>query len=769
MIRRSIPAGRLMLALSLPLAAGPAFSQPGTDDAEPVELIKAPTATLTSIEVEGRRMQERQLGAVDIGPQTLRRLWSATSDSASLLHDVPGLNLNMAGGVSSLPSIRGLADDRLRIKIDGMDLIASCPNHMNPPLSYVDPSNVGVVRVFAGISPVSVGGDSIGGTISVETRAPEFAAPGEGHTSEGELGTFYRSNNGAFGGNASASYATRTTSIRYDGSWSQADNYTAGGDFKTDVATGRPGHTLPLDEVGSTAYETRNHTLGMAFKNGGNLFDVELGFQDMPEQLYPNQRMDLLDNEQKRINLGWSGAFSGGGLKAQLYHEQVEHVMDFGPDKRFWYGGLSQPPAAPEVGTPCAPLGFLTCAAGMPMFSDGDTTGASLQARFDLSPADLVRTGVEYQRYRLDDFWTASGGAMWPGTFLNINSGERDRMAFYAERETQIDARWLASAGVRVERVETDAGDVEGYATIMPAPGNQIADAAAFNARDRERTDHNVDLTALARYRYSDRLDIELGAARKVRSPNLYERYVWSSWPMAAVMNNLVGDGNGYVGDPDLEAETAYKFSATFDWHAKDGSWEFSATPHYSRVEDYIDAVAFDPTAFQVGQFNVLQYANQSARLFGIDLAGKIVLADGVSGAWGLKGLLNYIDGENRDTGDGLYNIMPLNARFTLTHQHGGWDNALEWVLVDSKTEGSTVRNEIRTGGYGLVHLRASHRWKRVRLDFGVENLLDKFYFLPTGGVYLGQGTTMQIDAISWGMAVPGMGRSIYAGLTVSF
>ena len=34
--------------------------------------------------------------------------------------------------VSSLPAIHGLADDRLRIKVDGMDLIASCPNHMNP-------------------------------------------------------------------------------------------------------------------------------------------------------------------------------------------------------------------------------------------------------------------------------------------------------------------------------------------------------------------------------------------------------------------------------------------------------------------------------------------------------------------------------------------------------------------------------------------------------------------------------------------------------------
>ena len=769
MNRLFIPAGLWLLALSLPLAAEPSSVPTAADSTSPDPAAETPAKELAGLTVEGQTLEDRAPGVVGIDPMTLRLLRPATSDAASLLREVPGVSLNAAGGVSSLPSIHGLADDRLRIKVDGMDLIASCPNHMNPPLSYVAPSNVGKVRVFAGISPVSVGGDSIGGTIAVETLPPEFASAEQEHLAKGEVGTFYRSNNSAVGGNASAAYATQTASIRYDGSWSQADNYTAGGDFKTEAATGRPGHTLPLDEVGSSAYETQNHALAMAFKRGADQLQIELGYQTMPEQLYPNQRMDLLDNEQKRINLKWNGAFGWGGLEAQAYHEQVDHFMDFGPDRRFWYGPLSQPPAAPEVGTPCSPIGFMSCAAGMPMYSEGDTTGASLNAELTLSPADLVRVGAKYQRYRLDDYWTASGGGMWPGTFLNVNNGQRDRMALFAERETQLDAHWLALVGLRYERVETDADEVEGYKTTPPAPGNQILEAAAFNALDRDRTDHNVDLTALARYRASAMLDIEFGAARKVRSPNLYERYTWSSWPMAAIMNNLVGDGNGYVGDVELDPETAYKLSASFDWHDPDRRWEVVATPYFTRVEDYIDAVAFDPASFQPGRFNVLQYANQSARLLGIDLSGKALLGRNAWGEWGLRGLVNYTDGTNRDTGDELYNIMPLNGRFTLTHEHKGWDNALEWVVVASKDDGSEVRNEIRTPGYALVNLRASYSWQRVRLDFGVENLFDKLYYLPTGGAYLGQGTTMQINAIPWGTAVPGMGRSLYAGVTVTF
>ena len=352
---------RLSLAITLACAA---------------QIAMAEDTLLGPISVEAQAEPATAAVATTVDPDTLKALRRATSDSASLLRDVPGVTLNGAGGVSSLPSIRGLADDRLRIKLDGMDLIATCPNHMNPPLSYVDPSNIGTLKVFAGITPVSVGGDSIGGTIIAETLAPEFAAPGEQSLTKGELGAFYRSNNDAYGGNAAASYATENFSIQYNGSWSQADNYTAGGDFKDSEATGRLNHTLPLDEVGSTAYETRNHTVGLALKTGSDLFEVELGYQKMPEQLYPNQRMDLLDNEQHRINMAWTGDFEWGALEARAYHEEVDHFMDFGPDKRVWYG-MASGGASAENGVPCPAIGP-SCAYGMPMYSESKTTGLAV-------------------------------------------------------------------------------------------------------------------------------------------------------------------------------------------------------------------------------------------------------------------------------------------------------------------------------------------------------------------------------------------------------
>lgn len=698
----------------------------------------------TVILVEGKpEMTEEYAEQPDAS--ALEQLRAATRDSASLLRDVPGVSLNNAGGVSSLPSIRGLADDRLRIKVDGTDLIASCPNHMNPPLSYVDPNDLEAIKVYAGITPVSLGGDSIGGTIVAERKAPTFALPGEDSLTEGEIGGSYQSNNNAFGTNLKLTHATEHLSLSYSGSWSKADNYSAGDDFKTFTDTGRDGHSLDLDEVGSTAWDTQNHALGIAYQQGRDLFELRYSYQDMAEQLYPNQRMDLLDNEQRLLNLAWTRDYDWGQLKTRIYHESVDHEMDFGDDKQYEYG----------------------TAYGMPMNTESETTGASLQADIDLTPDQVLRLGTELQRYQLDDYWPASGsGMMSPDTFENINDGERDRAALFAEVETRHSEQWTTLAGVRYERVHTEADAVHGYSseTMMTAQGTE---AAAFNASDRSQTDHNVDLTALARYRVSDTLDMEMGLARKVRSPSLYERYTWSSWAMAAVMNNFVGDGNGYVGDVDLKPETAYTLSTKFDWHAPDHRWTFTATPFYTHVDNYIDAIATD--SWSDDQYNVLQYSNQTARLYGIDLSLELPLASNRWGEWGLRGLINYTDGKNKDTGDGLYNIMPLNGRFTLTQRLNGWDNALEWVVVDEKDDVSDLRNEIPTAGYALLNLRASHSWQNLRLDFGVENLFDRFYYLPTGGTYTAQGKTMSINGIPWGIAVPGMGRSAYVSFNYRF
>ncbi len=729
---------------------------------------------LLTIFVEGSpQVPDADPNSVTLDASKLMPMHAATSDTATLLRDVPSISLQGAGGVSSLPVIRGLADDRVRIKVDGMDLISACANHMNPPLSYIDPTRVGTARVFAGIAPVSSGGDSIGGTILVESAQPEFAAPGQETLLKGEAGTFYRSNGNAVGANVSATAAGENLSVTYSGSTAQSDNYTAGGDFKpaglafikTSQSLYNSTIWLDGDEVGSTQYKSTNQSLGVALRQANHLVDLKLGYQHIPYQAYPNQRMDMTDNTGRHANLGYTGRYDWGRLEARVYREHTEHAMNFLEDKAFWYMGN---------------------APGMPMYTDGKNTGAIVKGDLVLSARDRVRVGSEYQRYRLDDWWPASGtNGMSPNTFWNINGGERDRYAAFAEWEARWNPQWLSLIGVRHETVKMDTGPVQGY------NASYAGDAATFNASNRSKTDRNWDLTTLARYTASQTQTIELGYARKTRSPNLYERYAWSTGGMAMFMVNMAGDGNGYVGNLDLTPETAHTVSASFDWHdALQQQWGLKVTPYYTYVDDYINArrcVASDTNASSgtfcnaanltaTDKFVFLKFVNQDAQLYGVDVSGHLLLARGTRfGSFTADALLGYVRGETTSgTDDKLYNIMPLNAKLSVTHRLDGWTNVAEVQLVDAKSDVSQIRNEIETPGYALLNLRTSYAWQEARLDFGIENVFDRLYYAPLGGAYVGQGVTMPPNQTlagvpAWGTPVPGMGRTIYAGLNVKF
>jgi len=711
-----------------------------------------------------------QLGAAPptarIDGQALQARRPATSDSAALLRGIPGISLYGAGGVSSLPAIRGLGDDRLRIRVDGMDLVSACGNHMNPPLSYIDPNTVASIEVFAGVTPVSLGGDSIGGTLVVNSAPPEFgAAPGD-TLSRGTAATFYRSNGDARGLSGEAVFATDRINLHYSGAYAQANNYRAGADFKAagPAAAGRD--HLDGDVVGSSAYETQNHKLGIALRSDRHLLDLELGYQHIPHQGFPNQRMDMTENTSTQVVLKHSAEYQWGSVDSRIYNEQTRHAMDFGPDKLFWYGpnAIANGDGVPG---PIGP-GANGYAAGMPMDTEGDNRGLAVSAAIELSGRHLLQVGGELQRYRLDDWWEPSGKGMWPNTLLNINDGERDRHGLYGEWQARWNSRWLTQVGVRHERVAMDTGPVQGYNAMY------AADAAAFNASDRTRDDHNWDFSAQGRFAASPKQTYEFGLARKTRSPNLYERYSWSTSGMAMRMVNLAGDGNGYVGNLNLEPEIAHTLSLSADRHHPDGHWQLVATPFVTLVDDYVEATLCTRGGCNAGNalpgFRYLTFANQDALLYGVDLSGFRHLGDiaGV-GSFTLRGLLNYLEGENETTGDNLYNIMPLNGSLSLEHQLGSSSTTLEVRWVDAKDHTSAVRNELATAGYTLVNLSTSYSWNRVRPDLGIENLLDKAHDLPLGGAYVGQGKTMSAADVPWGIAVPGSGRSLYAGLSYSF
>ncbi len=686
--------------------------------------------TLPAIEV-GAEPAGCPMDTTTVGTaQTQAQSVLGASDTASLLSGVPGVALQTGGGLSSLPILHGMADDRNATLVDGVPLTSTCPNHMNPAMSYIAPGAVGQMRVIAGVAPVSAGGDSIGGVITVDPAKPMFAQAGETMATHGSVGTFYRSNNRDIGTNGDVTVATQALSLGYAGSWERA----------------RDGHDGNGDPILASKFESQSHNLTFAARNDAGELVVRAGHELTPYEGFPNARMDMLGNTSNYLNAGYQGVFGWGSLDTKVYWQNVKHFMDFLPGERNTTGH-------------------------MPMNTDGTDLGYSVKAEIPLGKADLLRLGNEYHGYRLNDWWpptsSTANGMMSPNTFLNINDGTRDVIGDFAELQHQWDARWSSQFGVRNDLVMMDTGDVQGYSNNMMA--RYGTDAAAFNAQQHAKTDSNWSLVATTRYDASALNSDEIGLARKSESPNLYQRYAWSTGGMAASMVGWFGNGTEYVGNLNLKPETANTLSTSTEWHdAARADWDIKLTPYYTYVENYINVNSLGSNGSTTPGVLLLQFANHDAQMFGFDLSGKKQLARGTAfGDFDSTGTAGLVKGMQINNGNSLYHMQPLNADLALNQHLGNWRNSLSLRLVDNKSVTNPLENEQITPGFAILNWATTYQLGNITFAAGIDNILDKQYYDPDGGAYVSWWRATNTSQAMG--ALPSPGRSYNAGVKVAF
>jgi len=654
-----------------------------------------------------------------------------TGDSAAVLRE-EGVEFYSAGGIGKLPVIRGMNGDRVKVLIDGSEITSSCANHMNPPLSYIDSSRIESAIVLSGITPVSSGGDSIAGTISVRSQSPIYSTSDKLHI-QGSIGAFYRSNGQHHGEFLNTTIATDNLSLNYTGSLDRSATYRDGDG----------------DKVLDTLYRSESHAITIGAKGQDQEVIVKLTHQEVPYQGFPNQYMDMVGNKSDGVIINYLRYFKWMKLDALFSWNDVEHEMGFFTKEK--------------TGT-------------MPMETDGRDVGYVIKAEFPLTEQYTLRVGNEYHHYKLDDWWPAVPGSMMmgPDTYVNINNGERDRYALWAESEYRINPQWTTVAGIRYEHVITDTDDVQPYNTmpmIMMSPNLDAVAAEAFNGRNHKQVDDNIDFSLMFRFEPSTEETIEFGYARKSRSPNLYERYSWGRNTMAMTMIGWYGDGNGYVGDIDLDPEIAHTLSASYTKRSPDDSWEFTINPYYTYVDDFIDATqigSFHPRMVMSVTRPLLQFTNIDAEFYGLDLNGSRSLWN--SSAWGsgiMRGQIAYTRGKRKDGPEDLYHIMPLNVKIALEQILGQWTNTLELEWADKKDQVDQVRLENGTAKYTLLNAFTEYRWNSTTINFGVRNLLDESYDLPLGGVSIAQwrdeGMVGQFESLA------GPGRSVELGVRYQF
>ena len=636
-------------------------------------------------------------------------------DTATVLKDIPGANVNANGPVTGIAQYRGMYGDRISVVIDHLGVVSGGPNAMDAPLSYASPMITGDLTVTRGIPSVSLAPESIGGHVSLRLARGEFSQADPEFS--GFVGTRYSGN-----GNVSTT-AGRLTLAGNSHKVSLIAEVDDGDDISTPVGVVRPSrlHRERMDL--SYAYSGDGTELQLY---GGRLETDETGTPALPMDIRfiktdlagANGAVEINDRFSLNARVGWN---------------DVQHLMD-----NF---GLRQAPM------PMAQRQNYTTGTGgqVSVGADLGLTNSVLALGIDKTTAnhEATITNPNNAMFRVDNF-------------VDV---DRDVTSVFAEWQSDGE-RDDFELGLRFKRVEANAGEVSASG-MMGGMGTNVAILAdEFNAADRDLGWDTVDAVAKYRLRVATGSEWRFELGSKTRAPSYQELYLWL--PLQATGG--LADGRSYIGGLGLDAERSNEISIGYGRDV--GRVTISPQVFYRRVDGYIQGIpSTNMVANMVSQMMTgnpaLEFSNVDAEIYGFDLAWKVELAD----HWYLDGIASYARGRRTDIGDNLYRLAPPNASLGVTWENSALAVTTEVIGYVRQDKVSAFNNEQPTAGYGLVN--AALAWNPVetlRLEARVDNLFDKTYQDHVAGINRANGSDIPV-----GERLYGAERTLSAGIIFSF
>lgn len=640
--------------------------------------------------------------AGEAAPYSLPPSTLATADSGELFRKLPGANINQNGPLTSLVQYRGMYADRVNVLVDGLALSAAGPNRMDSPLGYLPSTQLDSISIYRGIAPVSSGIETIGGTVKAESRQAEYGSSDEVEV-HGNLNTLYATNGNTRSVGASTSIANQNHRLQLSGSVDRS-------------------HDQEFDGGKIRPSEADRDTLGVAygFRSGQTEYEFDLNHLDTGETGTPALPMDILWIRGETLKTGLKHQLDNGGeITARVHYQDVDHRMD-------------------NYSLRARDMMF--------RYNDADVLAKGFQLGYSQGGWEF---GLESDSTEHNSFISDPTNAQF---FVNnFNEVERDRLSAFAEWSGELSDKWQMQSGLRLTHVKTDADEVDINNPMAPPMMQMMVMGLKnnFNNADRSQEDTLADIAFTFTRELTSSLDLELGFARKERAPSYQERYLWL--PLQATSG--LADGRTYVGNINLDPETAHQFEIGLDWHHP----RFAISPRvfYHHVDDYIQGTAGGPNG-------ALVFSNVDAKLYGFDTNWLWSVSD----QWQLDGTVSYVRGKRRDADDNLYRIAPLTARTQLSYIQPDWRVAAEAVTVARQNQVSSFNDEEETGGYAIFNLSGQYNVNQsLTVQGGVTNLFDRKYRDHLGGYNQAMGN----EDIAVGERLPGLGRSFYVGMNLSW
>ncbi|WP_371194504.1 TonB-dependent receptor [Glaciecola sp. SC05] len=665
-------------------------------------------STIESIEVLGRINSFANQSEIQLNQ-------ASSPDMRSQLSMLPGLNINGNGAVSGVLQYRGLFGDRLRVNIDGNEVAGAGPNAMDSPLSHAIGTLYQSVTLHQGIAPVSVGAETIGGAVEIDEYAFDINHTEKWLVQGGATASAFDNDNRAL--SALLFTSAKNLYLGFSADAQEGDNYIAG--------DGR--------EVPSTFYERSALKLKAGIQSGKHRVDALVARRNTNESGTPALAMDIIfvDALWYRLNHSFN-ASEKWQIKTQLFGNQNQHDMN-----NF------------ELRMPPMPAMFRLNQVSSEAF------GISSKATYKHNDRRFEFGGEVFQRQHESVISNPNNEMFFINNFNNM---KRDRASVYAELSEQLSAfDW--QFGMRLSEVSSDADPVSTNMSMINP--NVAALQNDFNSAKRNQRFNLIDLVGKVKMPINQQISLVLSAARKERAPSYNELYTWFPLGVSAGL----ADGRNYIGNLDLEKETANKIDLGLTY--QDATLMMSANVFYAKIDEYILGVTSNNLkanniAMMNGILSPLQWSNTDAKLVGMDMLAAIRLSDN----WRLQGTLEYVRGKQTvPVAQDLYRLAPLSGFLQLSYEANEWKWRLSSKIVASQNKVAEQQNETPTEGYTLVNTDVEYAiTQQLRISLIVENLFDKAYRDHLAGVNRINNTD-----IALGEKIPGTGRNVGVFLQYQF
>ena len=298
-----------------------------------------------------------------------------------------------------------------------------------------------------------------------------------------------------------------------------------------------------------------------------------------------------------------------------------------------------------------------------------------------------------------------------------------------------LNSRWLFEAGLRVDHTYMDVykfyrqsfWEERGYDT-------QFSDLVIQQSGNQILTNPKLNFTNPA---------FTLGFKHAFGSYMLFANYAIAS--RAPNPSELFSEGLHHsasrieIGDLQFGSETAHKVSLTLQQRAE--NLDFTITPYSNTIDNYI---LIEPTGIRQtirGNFQVWEYRQTKAQIFGVDLDASLTLRDNLS----LLHQFSFLKGYDVSKKGSLINMPSVSTKNSLMYSNLKYNNlkvSLESHYVFAQNEfpdtnfevvlqetTQTVDVSTPPPGYHLLNLNASFSVLQG-LDIGlhVNNMLNTSY-----------------------------------------